>query len=258
MFKTFTATAGLIGLSIFAAPVLADSYKIGLSAEPYPPFYAPDASGNWSGWEIDFIEELCDRLDAKCEIKPVAWEGIIPALKTGKIDMIIGSMSITPERAEQIAFSNKYYSSPTGILARKSTDIEPTPEGLEGAYLGIQSGTNQEQYARKHFADSANLNVYQTLNEELQDLVAGRIDAIVADTLAVQTFINSETGQSCCEYRGEVASDPELMSEDMGVGLRQSDTELRERVNSAIDAMRADSTYEEISAPYFDFDIYGS
>ncbi len=53
MFKTFTATAGLIGLSIFAAPVLADSYKIGLSAEPYPPFYAPDASGNWSGWEID-------------------------------------------------------------------------------------------------------------------------------------------------------------------------------------------------------------
>ncbi|MBT2771079.1 transporter substrate-binding domain-containing protein [Halomonas sp. ISL-60] len=258
MFKTLTTTATLIGVSIFAAPALADSYKIGLSAEPYPPFYSPDAAGNWSGWEIDFIEALCDRLDAECEIKPVAWEGIIPALKTGKIDMIIGSMSITPERAEQIAFSDKYYASPTGIVALKDSDVEPTPEGVEGAYLGIQSGTNQEQYARTHFADTANLQVYQTLNEELQDLVAGRLDAVVADTLAVQTFINSEAGNSCCEYRGAVPSDPELMSEGMGVGLRQEDTELKDRVNAAIDAMRADGTYETITAPYFDFDIYGS
>ncbi|SDG42822.1 amino acid ABC transporter substrate-binding protein, PAAT family [Onishia taeanensis] len=257
MFKTLTATASLIGLSLFAAPVLADTYKIGLSAEPYPPFYSPDAAGEWSGWEIDFIDELCNRLEAKCELAPVAWEGIIPALKTGKIDMIIGSMSITPERAEQIAFSDKYYASPTGIVALKSSDVQPTAEGVEGAYLGIQSGTNQEQYARKHFADTANLKVYQTLNEELQDLVAGRLDAVVADTLAVQTFINSETGQSCCEYRGAVASDAELMSEGIGVGLRQGDTELKERVNAAIEAMRADGTYEDITAPYFDFDIYG-
>ncbi|SDN89237.1 transporter substrate-binding domain-containing protein [Vreelandella arcis] len=257
MIKTLTTTASLIGLSIFAAPALAETYKIGLSAEPYPPFYSPDAAGNWSGWEIDFIDELCDRLDAECQIKPVAWEGIIPALKTGKIDMIIGSMSITPERAEQIAFSNKYYASPTGIVALKNSDITPTPEGVEGAYLGIQSGTNQEQYARKHYADTADLKVYQTLSEELQDLVAGRLDAVVADTLAVQDFINSETGQACCEYRGEVPSDTDLMSEGMGVGLRQSDTELKANVNAAIDAMRADGTYETITEPYFDFDIYG-
>ncbi|MFG6137187.1 transporter substrate-binding domain-containing protein [Halomonas sp. B23F22_10] len=256
MFKSLSATAGLIGLSVFTAPAIADSYQIGLSAEPYPPFYSPDAEGNWSGWEIDFIHELCDRLDAECEVKPLAWEGIIPALNTGKIDMIIGSMSITPERAKQIAFSDKYYASSTGVLAYKSSDIQPTAEGLEGAYLGIQSGSLQEQYARKHFADTANLQIYQTVNEELQDLVAGRVDAVMADTLAMQDFIHSDTGQSCCEYRGAVEIDPAIMSEGIGVGLRQEDSELKERVNAAIAAMRADGTYEEISEPYFEFDIY--
>lgn len=241
-----------------AAPVVAETYKIGISAEPYPPFYSPDASGTWSGWEVDFMQELCTRIGAECVIAPVAWEGIIPALNTGKIDMIIGSMSITPDRAKQIAFSQKYYDTPTGIIAAKSLDIKPTPEGVKGLILGAQSGSIQENYVTHYLADSAgSVRIYQTLDEELQDLAAGRIDAVVGDTLAMQPFIESEDGKACCAYVGAVKSDPDILGLGVGVGLRKEDTKLLEQVNAAISDIRADGTYEKLTAAYFPFDIYG-
>ncbi|WFF40061.1 transporter substrate-binding domain-containing protein [Salinicola endophyticus] len=258
--KRLLAGSAFALLTVFTLSATADDdYRVGISAEPYPPFYSPDASGEWSGWEIDFTHALCQRLDATCEIVPLAWGGIIPALKTGKIDMIIGSMGITPERAKQIAFSQKYYDTPTGLLAAKGSDVQPTPEGVKGAYLGVQSGSIQESYAYKYFSHSAaDIKVYQTLDEELQDLSAGRIDAVVGDTLAMQPFIDSDLGQACCEFRGNVAADPAVLGRGVGVGLRKEDTELLSRVNAAISDILADGTYQKISKPYFgDLSIYG-
>lgn len=257
MFKTFALAT--VAAAAIAMPAMAETYKVGISAEPYPPFYQPDSQGNWSGWEIDFIKELCDRIDAECVVTPVAWEGIIPALNTGKIDMIIGSMGITPERAKQIAFSDKYYDTPTGVVALKTTDVQPTPEGVEGAYLGTQSGSIQENYVTQYFADSAaDVRIYQTLDEELQDLSAGRIDAVVGDALAMQPFVDSDAGQACCEYRGAVENDPDVLGRGVGVGMRQDSTELLAKVNTAIADIRADGTYQKLSTPYFgDVDIFG-
>ncbi|WP_110686718.1 transporter substrate-binding domain-containing protein [Salinicola aestuarinus] len=258
MKRTLAATLPLFAVLITPA-MAADTYKVGISAEPYPPFYSPSASGEWSGWEIDFTDALCERLQADCEIVPLAWEGIIPALNTGKIDMIIGSMGITPERAKQIAFSEKYYDTPTGIVAAKGIDMEPTPEGVEGVYLGVQSGSIQENYANRYFADSAaDIKVYQTVDEELQDLTAGRIDAVLGDTLAMQPFLESDLGQACCEFRGNVEADPAILGRGVGVGLRQEDDELRSRVNTAIEDLLSDGTYAAISQRYFgDVSIYG-
>lgn len=249
----------LAAATALAAPAMAETYKIGISAEPYPPFYTPDSEGNWSGWEIDFIDELCGRIEADCVLAPVAWEGIIPALKTGKIDMIIGSMSITEERAKQINFSDKYYDAPTGIVALKSSDVQPTPEGVKGAYLGAQSGTIQEKYTQAYYADTAaDVRIYQTVDEELQDLMSGRIDAVVGDSLAMVPFTETEAGKACCEYRGAVQADPDILGHGIAVGLRKDDTALLERVNTAIAAIREDGTYEELAKPYFgDLDIYG-
>ncbi|MGY9049434.1 hypothetical protein P775_13900 [Puniceibacterium antarcticum] len=248
----------LLATTSLAAPALADTYKVGISAEPYPPFYTPDASGNWSGWEIDFMQAVCERIEAECIVTPLAWEGIIPALNTGKIDMIIGSMSITPARAEQIAFSDKYYDTPTGLLIAKGTDFDATPEGISGAIVGAQSGAVQQAYANKHYAATASdIRIYQTLDEELQDLAAGRLDAVVGDSLAMEPFINSDIGQACCDYKGAVPADPEVLGYGVGVGMRQDDTALLEKVNAAIAEIRADGTYAEISKDYFSFDVYG-
>ena len=97
---------------------------------------------------------------------PVAWDGIIPALTTKKIDMIMGSMSITDERKKTIDFSDKYYNTPTAIIGAKDEKFDATPEGLKGKVIGVQVSTVHEAYAKKHFADSAaEIKDYQTQDE---------------------------------------------------------------------------------------------
>lgn len=87
------------------------------------------------------MKAMCAEAKLDCVVTPVAWDGIIPALTSKKIDMIIGSMSITAERLKTIDFSDKYYNTPTGIIGAKGDDIKPTPEGLAGKTIGVQVST---------------------------------------------------------------------------------------------------------------------
>ena len=235
----------------------AQDVKVGVAAEPYPPFTSPDASGNWVGWEVEFMEAICAEAKLNCVITPVAWDGIIPALTSGKIDMIVGSMSITEERLKTIDFSDKYYNTPTSIIGAKGDDFEATPEGLSGKILGVQVSTIHAAYADKYFAPTADdIKQYQTQDEANQDLAAGRVDAVQADAIALDAFLKSDAG-ACCEYKGNVADDPATLGAGVGVGLRKGEDELKEKINAAIAAIRANGTYEEFSKEYFDFDIYG-
>src|SRR6185295_15437915 len=105
-----------------------DAIKFGVADEPYPPFASKDASGKWVGFEMDLMDALCAQMKAKCELVPVAWEGIIPALQEKKIDVIFSSMSITPKRKEVIDFSDKYYQTPAMFIGAKATKIDLCPE----------------------------------------------------------------------------------------------------------------------------------
>ena len=249
--------AAAIATVMVAGAASAETVKIGVAAEPYPPFTVPSASGEWSGWEIDFMKALCSQAELDCVITPIAWDGIIPALTAGKIDAIFASMSITPDREKEIAFTNKYYSTPGAIVAEKGSDIKPTAESLSGKILGVQVSTTNQDYAKKHFPD-AKLKTYQTQDEVNQDLYAGRIDAEIADLVTLQPFLTSDDGKACCEMVGTVADDVEIYGPGIGIGLRKDDTALREKFNAAIAAVRENGTYAEISKPYFEFDIYGN
>jgi polar amino acid transport system substrate-binding protein len=112
-----------------AAPAAAQAVKVGIAAEPYPPFASPDASGNWVGWEVELIGAVCAAAEIQCEITPVAWDGIIPALTSGQIDAIMASMSITEERMKTIDFSDKYYNTPTVIATAKGRASRRRPKG---------------------------------------------------------------------------------------------------------------------------------
>mgnify|MGYP006151183325 CR=1 FL=1 len=82
MKKLLLATATTLA---FAGAAFAEPVKVGIAAEAYPPFASPDASGNWVGWEVDMIGAVCKAAELECEIVPVAWDGIIPALTAGQI-----------------------------------------------------------------------------------------------------------------------------------------------------------------------------
>ena len=254
--KTAVAAAVLVVAGMGAAS--AEQVKVGIAAEPYPPFTSPDASGKWQGWEVDIINAMCEQAKLDCVITPVAWDGIIPALTTKKIDMIASSMSITDERLKTIDFSDKYYNTPAAIMGAKGVEMQATPEGLKGKILGVQVSTVHQAYAKKYFADTAaEIKEYQTQDEANQDLAAGRIDATQADSLALETFIGTDAGKACCEIKGKVKEDLEILGPGIGVGLRKGDTELKDKINAAIKAIRANGTYDAFSKKYFDFDIYG-
>lgn len=236
----------------------AEPLKVGIAAEPYPPFTAPDAAGKWEGWEVDFINAMCTEAKLECVLTPVAWDGIIPALTSKKIDMIISSMSITDERLKTIDFSDKYYNTPTGIIGTKGADIKPTLEGLNGKALGVQVATVHQAYAAKHFTPAGvDVREYQTQDEANNDLAAGRLDAVQADVIALKAFLATDQGKDCCDYKGEVAEDIAVIGPGIGVGLRKGETELKDKINAAIKAIRDNGTYATFSKKYFDFDIYG-
>ncbi len=254
--KTAVAAAALALAGTFAAS--AEQVKVGFSPEAYPPFYSQDASGKWGGWEVDIAMAICAEAKLDCVLTPIPWDGLIPGLKTKKIDTIMNSMSITDERKKEIDFSDKYYNTPTSIAGAKGQKFDATPEGLKGKVIGVQVSTIHAAYAKKHFGSTAaEIKEYQTQDEANQDLAAGRIDATQADQIALDAFLQSDQGKACCDMKGNVAPDLEVLGPGVGAGVRKGDDELKGKINTAIKAIRTNGKYAEITKKYFTFDVYG-
>jgi len=246
---------GVVAILVLSAQIASAQIKVGIAAEPYPPFAEKAADGTWKGWEVEIIGAVCAAMNEKCKIVPVAWDGIIPALLAKKMDVIMASMSITDKRKKTIAFSDKYYNTPAVIVAPKSSKIDNSAASLAGKTIGVQVSTTHADFANKHFKDKATIKSYSTFDEHNQDLVAGRIDAVIGDSLAFESFLKSSAG-ACCEVKGEL-NDDSVFGPGVGAGLRKEDTDLAAKINAAIKKIRADGTYDKISKKYFDFNIYG-
>lgn len=236
----------------------AEQIRVGFAAEPYPPFASPDAAGNWEGWEVDFMKTLCAEAKLDCVIVGLSYDGLIAALNANKIDMIIASMTITDARLKSIDFSDPYYKTAAALIGPKDGALEVTPEGLAGKTIGFQAGSIHQAYAGKYFgAAGATLKGYQTQDESYNDLASGRIDAVQGDVIALDGFLKTEQGKSCCELEGNVKGDPTILGSGVGVGLRKDEVDLKAKINASIKAIRANGSYQQFSKKYFEFDVYG-
>jgi polar amino acid transport system substrate-binding protein len=244
----FTAAAAAMMAS--ATSAMAD-LKFGVAAEPYPPYSSKDASGTWVGWEIDLMNALCAQMNEKCELVEVAWDGIIPALTSKQIDVIFSSMSITEERKKTIDFSNMYYDTPSMLIGAKTGDMDITPEHLTGKILGVQVSTTHERYAQKYFGSAGvEIKTYATQDEANNDLAAGRVDYVQADTTALYAFLETDQGKACCENAGIVPEDIEIFGPGAGAGIRKEDTALKDKINAAIAELAKAGKFDEITNKY--------
>ncbi|MES2433150.1 MAG: transporter substrate-binding domain-containing protein [Pseudomonadota bacterium] len=254
----FTAFA-LLGL-LAAAPTPAkaeDTIRFGLAAEPYAPFSVKDAAGNWTGWEVDLRDAVCAEMKVKCVWVEVAWDGIIPALLEKKFDVIWSSMSITDERMKVIAFTDKYYTSAAVWVGAKSDTrvFDPAnPASMDGIVVGAQNATSHAKYMEQYFTGHSELKLYDTLDNETADLKAGRIDLLMAGGIQISDWLKTPDGADY-EMKVKLPNDI-LFGYGDGAGLRQEDTELKDKLNAAIAAVRASGEYQKITAKYFNFDIY--
>lgn len=232
--------------------------KIKIATEgAYPPFNEVGPDGKLKGFDIDIARALCEKLEAECEFVQQDWDGIIPALLAKKYDAIVASMSITEERKKRVAFTDKYYQTPARFVRKKGSGIEITKDGLKGKKIGVQRATIHDNYLTDNYGDSVEIVRYGTQDEANLDMLAGRVDLLLADSIALlEGFLNTEKGKDY-EFVGPELRDKRWFGEGAGIAVRKEDTDLKEALNKALAAIRADGTYQAIMRRYFDFDIYG-
>jgi len=249
-----------IMLALAAAGAHAKDWKtirFGVDAS-YPPFESKDASGKLVGFDIDLGNEICHRLHAKCVWIENDFDGMIPALKARKFDGVLSSMSMTPKREEQIAFSSKLFNTPTRLVDKKGANLQPTAESLKGKTVGVEQGTIQETYAKTYWAPKG-VNVVPYQNQDLvyTDLISGRLDAALQDAVQADIgFLKTPRGKDF-EFAGAALDDPKTLGNGAGIGLRKQDTDLKTKLDGAIESIIKDGTYKTIEKKYFTFDVYG-
>lgn len=234
----------------------AETLKMGTEGA-YAPFNLVNKEGELEGFDIDIGNALCAEMKVECEWVTADWDGIIPALMSKKFDTIVASMSITDERKQKIDFTKKYYTSPVKFAQPKGSNIEISKEGLKGKIIGVQGSTVTENFVKGKFGDVAEIKAYGAQDEANLDFVSGRVDLIAADSFVLYDFLSSEDG-TFAEATGPDFDDPKYLGEGIGIGIRKGDDDLRQRLNGAIEAIRANGTYQKINAKYFAFDVYGS
>ncbi|BCX17032.1 MAG: ABC transporter substrate-binding protein [Geminicoccaceae bacterium] len=247
-------------LALAATPLAAKDWKkirIGVEGA-YPPFSEVGPDGKLKGFDIDIAYALCAKIGAECELVMQDWDGMIPALLAKKFDAIVASMSITEERKKRVDFTDKYYQTPARFVRKKGSGIEITKEGLKGKRIGVQRATIHDNYLTDNYGDTVEIVRYGTQDEANLDMLAGRVDLLLADSIALlDGFLKTEKGKDF-EFVGPELRDKKWFGEGAGIAVRKEDQDLKRLLNEAIKAIRADGTYDAIAKKYFDFDIYGS
>jgi len=257
MRRLFTIIAAALAVALVAGAAEAgQKVKIGTEGA-YPPFNSIDKDGNLVGFDVDIAKAVCAAAKFECEFVVQDWDGIIPGLIAKKYDAIVASMSITEERKQKVDFTDKYYNTPAKFVARKGANLQITKDGLKGKVVAVQRATIHENFLRDNFGDVVTVNSYATQDEAYLDLVSGRADAGIADSVAIMDgFLNTDQGKDF-QFYGPDFNEPKWFGEGVGIAVRKGDKELLEQLNAAIKKIRSDGTYKKINAKYFDFDVYG-
>lgn len=258
--KKTTLSVVLLSIVLAVATVSAkewDKVRIGVEGA-YPPFSFVTPEGELAGFDIDIAKALGEAMGAEVTLVAQDWDGIIPALLAKKYDAIIASMSITEERKQKVAFSNKYYQTPAKFIAKKGTMDPFSPEAMKGKKVGVQRATIHDRYLTDNYGNDVEIKRYGTQDEAYLDLTAGRVDMLLADSVALSDgFLKKPEGAEY-QFVGPDLSDPRWFGEGAGIAIRKEDTALAELFNQAIDKIRADGTYKAIQDKYFDFNVYGN
>ena len=257
--KKLLVVFALIVLVFAAGTIQAKDWKlvrIGVEGA-YPPFSYTTADGKLEGFDIDIAWALCNAMGVECKLVPQDWDGIIPALLARKYDAIIASMSITEERKKKVGFTNKYYNTPAKFVCKKGAMTEFSRDNIKGKKVGVQRVTIHDNYLTDNYGTDVEVVRYGTQDEAYLDLVAGRVDLLLADSVALSDgFLKKPEGKDF-QFIGPDLSDPKWFGNGAGIAIRKEDTDLAELFNKAIDKIRADGTYKKIQDKYFDFNVYG-
>lgn len=210
----------------------------------YAPFNYTDSEGNLAGFDVDIAKALCDQMQMKCEIEAQDWEGIIPGLKAKKYDAIVAAMSVTPERAEQVDFTDPYFTNSLVFIATKDSNFDPSQaEAINSSQIAAQRSTISSQWLESNYP-KASIKMYDTLNNAFLDLESDRVDAMISDKLPAIAWLSKNNDNF--EIKGaEIEID-----DNFAIAVRKQDP-LKQDINKALAAIKSNGTYDRIKSQHF-------
>lgn len=227
-------------------------YKVAVE-DNYKPFAYTDQSGRLSGFDVDVAQTVCGRLRITCEILPLPFNEIIPGVQAGKVDIGTAGFAYTEERATRVIFTNRYYRSSSlfiGLTGHAIGDLAPA--SLQGKKVAVQSDTSQESYLRRAYGDKIQVAPVADLDNVLKAVTDQTADLGFADGLAVYEHMKSDDGAAL-----DFIGDPVYIDDGSSfMILAKGAEDLRDKINQAIDEIRASGEYDRINNKYFDFNVY--
>ena len=227
-------------LSVTGCQPQGKALVVGTSAD-YEPFEYVDESGNYVGFDIELMEEVAARLDMEIEWQDIAFDGLIGSLQSDKIDAIIAAMSATPEREEQVDFTEPYFIGADAIIVAEGSGIEINKnEDMAGYRVGVQTGTIQEEWIDTNV--DAEVSRYERAEQAIMDLKSGRIDIVAMDYYAASSFM-AQGGL-------ELGLKTEFSGEHMAIAVKEGNTELRDQIDAVVAELQAEGFVEELALKY--------
>ena len=142
-------------------------------------------------------------------------------------------------------------------MCKKGAGAEFSQDAIKGKKVGVQRATIHDRYLTDNYGDAVEIKRYGSQDEAYLDLTAGRVDMLLADSVALSDgFLKKEEGKEY-EFVGPDLSDPKGFGAGAGIAIMKGDTDLAEKFNQAIDTIRANGVYKQIQDKYFDFNVYG-
>jgi polar amino acid transport system substrate-binding protein len=217
---------------------------MGTNAE-FAPFEFVNEANEIVGFDVDLAREIADRLGYVLKIDNMAFDGLIPALKTGRIDMIVAAMTITEERLLEVNFSDPYYNAGQVIVVRAdNTDINSVEDLKAGRKIAVQLGTTGDLTAQEIAASEENISRFQQISLAFKEVELGRADAVLVDNPVAERFMKTNEG-----FR--IVGDT-LTQENFGIAVNKDNPELLGKINRALADIVADGTYDELIGKWFE------
>ncbi|MBP6062573.1 MAG: amino acid ABC transporter substrate-binding protein [Fusobacteriaceae bacterium] len=246
-----------MGVQLFAGDLSVERVQkkgelvVGLD-DTFAPMGFRDEKGEIIGFDIDLAKEVGKRMGVKVKFLPCDWDGIILSLNSKKIDVVWNGMTITEKRKEQINFSKPYFTGEQVIITRGESEIK-TPSDLKGKVVGLQMGSSSYFALEKNriFKEIKEVKNYPENVSALLDLKAGRVDAVIVDSMVGNYYITKENEKSAKKIYKTLETPITVEPEYIGVGIRKSDIDLKERIDKEIKNMKEDGTYDVIYKKWF-------
>lgn len=210
---------------------------MGTNAE-FPPYEYYDGQ-EIVGIDAEMAAAVAEKLGMTLEIEDMAFDSLIVALESGKVDMVAAGMTVTEERLASVNFSDSYATGVQAIIVNEDSDIA-SADDLVGKTIGVQLGTTGDIYAGD--IEGADVQQYNKGMEAVQDLSLGRLDAVIIDNEPAKVFVS--------EVEGLKILDEAFVTEDYAIAIAKDNDELLEKVNTALAELTEDGTLQAIVDKY--------